>query len=129
MEKRTNLWTPEEDAVLRQMKAQGAAFRKIAAEVGRTWCSTVHRWRLLNIKDEERESRSARARTYRAERRRRDSGYKERGADIVRPLVVPDEVFVERNERLSTPRSLTGAICGDPPPGYSALDRRQEAFA
>jgi hypothetical protein len=124
MNKRTNLWSPDEDESLRQMKSQGLSFRKIATSIGRTWCSTVHRWRLLNIKDEERESRSERARTYRAERRRRDSGHKQRGVDCVRPLVIPDVVFEERNERLSAPRSLTGFICGDPPAGYSALDRR-----
>jgi hypothetical protein len=111
------------------MKADGSSFRKIAAAIGRTWCSTVHRWRLLNIKQEERESRSERARSYRAERRRRDSGFKERGSDCVRPIVIPAEVFIDRNDRLSAPRSLTGFVCGDPPPGYSALDRKQGAHA
>jgi hypothetical protein len=37
----------------------------------------------------------------------------------------PDEVVDERNFRHNLkPVSLTAAICGDPKPGYSALDRK-----
>jgi len=40
-------------------------------------------------------------------------------------MKVPPEVFAERDRRLSlAPRSLTAAICGDPLPGYSAMERR-----
>lgn len=34
------------------------------------------------------------------------------------------EVLRERDIRLAQPRSLTASIMGDPPPGYSALDKR-----
>ena len=34
------------------------------------------------------------------------------------------EVLEEASRRMSAPRTLTGAIMGDPPIGYSALERR-----
>ena len=41
-------------------------------------------------------------------------------------ISVPDTVLQERARRLAqSPRSLTAACMGDPPPGYSALDKRQ----
>lgn len=42
-------------------------------------------------------------------------------AEHVRP---PPEVLAERDATLSLPRTLTSLLCGDPPPGRSALDRR-----
>lgn len=38
--------------------------------------------------------------------------------------VVPEHVQIDADRRRSLDRSLTGAFFGDPPPGYSALDRR-----
>lgn len=39
---------------------------------------------------------------------------------------VPDSALREWRVRLSiNPRNLTAAICGDPLPGYSALERRE----
>lgn len=41
---------------------------------------------------------------------------------IIRPSA---ELLAERDHRLSLePRDLTAALLGDPPPGYSALERR-----
>lgn len=37
----------------------------------------------------------------------------------------PAEIFIEASWRFRTPRSITAWLCGDPPPGYSALDRRR----
>ena len=40
-------------------------------------------------------------------------------------FAIPDEVIAERERRqLAAHRDLTSAICGDPLPGFSALDRR-----
>jgi hypothetical protein len=39
--------------------------------------------------------------------------------------VVPDELLEDRDRRAAAPLSLTAWLCGDPPSGYSALDRRQ----
>lgn len=36
----------------------------------------------------------------------------------------PQSVLFEREQSLLAPRSLTAALCGDPPAGRSALDKR-----
>lgn len=39
---------------------------------------------------------------------------------------IPHEVLADRDRRLAlAPASLTAAICGDPAPGHSALDRKR----
>lgn len=46
-------------------------------------------------------------------------------AGLVPKPVVSEQVLVERDQRYAAPhRSLTAAFFGDPPLGYSALDRR-----
>lgn len=48
--------------------------------------------------------------------------------EIERPVIVPKERLIERRRRLAAPhRTLVGACVGDPPVGYSALDRRGDA--
>ena len=40
-------------------------------------------------------------------------------------ITIPDEVLSDRDRRMDlSPRDLSAALCGDPLPGYSALDRR-----
>jgi hypothetical protein len=41
-------------------------------------------------------------------------------------LVVPDEVLMEATVRNSAPITLTAYLLGDPRPGQSALDKREE---
>jgi hypothetical protein len=43
---------------------------------------------------------------------------KERHADV------PADVWAQANHRINAPRTLSAWICGDPAPGYSALDQR-----
>jgi hypothetical protein len=38
-------------------------------------------------------------------------------------VIVPESVLAERDRRLRAPVSFSAAILGDPPQGYSALDR------
>jgi hypothetical protein len=38
--------------------------------------------------------------------------------------IIPPTVIEEAVKRMAAPRDLTGVICGDPPKGYSALERR-----
>lgn len=37
---------------------------------------------------------------------------------------IPASVLIERERRVNAPRTLAGIILGDPPIGFSALDRR-----
>jgi hypothetical protein len=39
-------------------------------------------------------------------------------------VAVPPEAWADANRRHNTPRTLSAWICGDPAPGFSALDRR-----
>lgn len=48
------------------------------------------------------------------------------------PIGRPTELMLlrrDRREDASYRRDLTGTLCGDPPPGYSALDRKRAAHA
>lgn len=40
-------------------------------------------------------------------------------------LTIPGERLRERDAAMNAPRSLTAELMGDPPPGRSALDKRQ----
>ncbi len=42
-------------------------------------------------------------------------------------IAAPTQVFVEADRRTRTPRTITAWLCGDPAPGYSALDRKMGA--
>lgn len=42
-------------------------------------------------------------------------------------VIVSDSALKDATRRAVAPRSLTAAIFGDPPEGYSALDRRRSA--
>ncbi len=63
------------------------------------------------------------------QRRTRRSRWKVSEAFLIlgRPLPtieVPEAVWAEREKRLKVlPTSITAIICGDPLPGYSALDK------
>jgi len=64
----------------------------------------------------------------RAEQRRRYAQTYARRPEIdhVRMIDVPPDALAERDRRAQVPpRDLTAAVCGDPLPGYSALDRRR----
>ncbi len=38
---------------------------------------------------------------------------------------IPAPVLADRDRRINLPLTTTAALCGDPPPGYSALDRKR----
>ena len=111
-------WTPEEDAVLCEMTIAGQNYDEIAAALpGRTYAGVKCRLRYVNLSAEDRKeaNRRKRARVVVPAR------YQER---VPKAVEVPPEVFVDRDRRAMAPRDLTGAFFGDPPRGYSALERR-----
>lgn len=56
--------------------------------------------------------------------RERSAGYRN-ATETQRVFEIPDEVWADRDRRLGlTPRDLSATLCGDPLPGYSALERR-----
>ena len=38
---------------------------------------------------------------------------------------IPDAVMIDREARYAAPQTLGGMLLGDPPPGWSALDKRE----
>jgi len=44
-------------------------------------------------------------------------------------MMIPKEVFDDRDRRQSAPITVTGFVLGDPPIGYSALDRKMAGAA
>lgn len=92
--------TADEIHTMRLLRAEGKSLKNIARRMHRA-CSVVHRV-VADIQKGDRESIGA----------RRDR------------VVIPDDVAEERNRRLAAPhRNLTALFAGDPPVGYSALER------
>jgi hypothetical protein len=96
-------WTKEDDALLRQWKAEGASNVWIGTKLGRGENAVRAHWSDLNRSDRMRSPLSA---------RRHDPR-------------VPDHVWAERDARMSAPISIGGFVLGDPPRGHSALERRK----
>lgn len=42
------------------------------------------------------------------------------------PVKAPDASLQDAERRAKAPRTLTAWLCGDPPPGFSALDQREQ---
>jgi hypothetical protein len=111
-------WTAEEDAAIEAFRSQGLRPVEIHMKMPQRTTSAIKlRLSILRIGLDKHRQRD---RT----RRPRVQFPKNHVAECVVPVVVPDEVMAERESRLSAPRSLTALICGDPPVGFSALERR-----
>lgn len=111
-------WTPEQDAQLMELRSQGLQYRKISQILGRSIDALDRRHRLLIMSDAAR----AEMREHKNELRRVNRTHNDRAA----PINIPNDVWAERNARLTAPRTVSASILGDPPPGYSALDRKRQ---
>lgn len=120
-----NPWEESEDTILMQMMLDGYNYVEITQALpGRTYAAVKMRSRILRLTPEQREEatrrRLARPKKFVSKPKRtflhEPSRY---GA-----FVIPPEVLADRNARLSTPKSLTGWVCGDPPLAFSALGRK-----
>jgi hypothetical protein len=96
-------WTPETIALLERRLNEGASVGDIAKELGR-----------------QRSIVSAKAYYLRNNEKGRP------GAGNVCAVNVPPDRWEDRDRRLSAPQTLTGVMFGDPPIGFSALDRRAD---
>jgi hypothetical protein len=117
-------WSPDEIQTLARMRREGASDPAIAAALDRTVKSVECKWQYLNLSEEGREVRRQGMR-----KRRIAAGIQSKRVgkdDRIMKMDRPDPMSMQAREiRLSIcPRDLTALICGDPLPGYSALDRR-----
>ena len=97
----------------RPLFSREITIRIIGLEIGRTYWSVSSR--LIDYGE-----------TFRGPRRPPSGKTKNKIANIVldERILIPDEVLAERDRRLALEHTSVGAfLCGDPLPGYSALDR------
>jgi hypothetical protein len=126
-----NRWSDEETQRLRElMKTHGRDFKAIGKLMGRTHQSCEHRWRWINMPADQLARRNAAEAKRKKELRATEAAEKNpNGYDfIVRKSIIPADVFIERDRRLGAPRTIGSLILGDPPPGYSALDRKRQGL-
>lgn len=116
-------WTPEELQTLTTL--MGRPLREqMAALPGRSKDSIIDKRRILRMTPEQkakmRAMQTARAKTY--------YGKHFTKVEYFLPstgATASSDMLRERDKRVAIPpRDLTAALCGDPLPGFSALDRR-----
>lgn len=121
-------WTIAEDELLYDLRKAGKDFHEIGAAVGRSMYAAEARWKWLHMTDEQREYRNKKEYLRRHQNTtHKPRPYRRRVQDEPVRIQYPDHVFVDRAARQMAPQTLTGFLCGDPPPGWSALDRRAQA--
>jgi predicted ArsR family transcriptional regulator len=101
-------WTEDEELYLVRRYEDGIPLHAVAFEMGLTRAQI--RRRFQTIQDRGKIPVKIRPRS-----RPRPRGMNER---------LDDATLDERDRRINAIRSLTSTLMGDPPPGYSALDRR-----
>lgn len=120
MGKNYQAWTEDEKKHLEKLRAQGLTFSQISERLRRTRTGCKCQWRIMNMKPWQERAHKER-RNARLRQRYHEEGL--RVEDRV-TVVVPPDVWAERNARLIAPRTISGMILGDPPVGFSALDMR-----
>ncbi len=116
-----NVWSDEHTDIARRMLAAGARNHEFIAAINRS--KAAARCRVLYVDNPTN-------RDYAAERARRYRESPEYRATVRRREVhvgiVPHEVAADAVARADAPRTITAWLQGDPPPGFSALDRREQ---
>lgn len=117
-------WDEERQEIALKMRKERCTYAEIGARLGCTMWAVKSWFERSRLEEAERKARSW-ARMERVRERKRRVPV-ERSHDA---LPTEDEilrVIEERDCRLACdPRDLTGALMGDPLPGYSELDRRR----
>lgn len=105
-------WSSDDESQLCFLSRKGITNEDLAARFGRTIYGIKSRLRLLRMSPAERASREHQKVAHRLHEQ------------PDRP-VIPQCVIDDRDHRsMLPPRDLTAALLGDPPVGYSALERR-----
>jgi hypothetical protein len=117
-------WTKEETETLVRLRKLSVSFQEIASALNRTRKAVEWRWQVIHFtpdhKERRRQTKNANAYKYRVRPKKQNPL-----RFVPEKMLAPDVVLIERDIRLSAPRTITAHIFGDPPPGYSALDKRE----
>lgn len=108
------LWTKDEIATLRRLYQERKSWEDMAEILGRTsWACRSKMHDLI------------------ASHPYRNGGRKSARIETCHTIVIPDHILADRDARYeaSYRRTQTQEFFGDPPPGYSALDRKRQAEA
>jgi len=128
-------YTEEQTIIARDLIARKASDAECMAALGRSR-NTLQARMAYHDDPKRREIVKARAKVFGKKRNRkkvpRDPATCEPYVRRDRPeydIKLSPAALSDARYRNNAPRPLTAWICGDPPPGYSALDKRQEALA
>lgn len=115
-------WTDDMVQRALTMRRHGVPFRQIDEALGVNRNGTFSKFSYLIATPEQKERKRQLARAW----RRRNHIEPARDEPKVE---IPARSLLEREARLHAAdrRTTTQLLCGDPPPGYSALDRREMA--
>lgn len=115
-------WTDEEWQRAKSLLDSGYTQDAVAGIIGRTSQQIASKKQWESLSSDRRERKALQKRQRRAEYIPSTS-VRLHVADY---MTIPECVIEERNARAVAAKSLTGWVFGDPPIGYSALDRRGE---
>lgn len=122
MTTRNRIWTADETAILQEMMAAAYRMPAMMARLSRSEQSIKERWRWINLPEEEKAKRRKQINLNRHIRCQFGNGV---GPLRQAPREIPNEVTSNRDARIKAgPQDLSGAFFGDPPKGFSALDRK-----
>lgn len=117
-------WHPKQWAKAQGLLARGMTPSQVAPLIGKTAHQLSEKVRWENTPESKREQRRLRINA-----RRNASGEYKSPPDVNLPSMgaraAPD-LLEEARRRLEAPRTLSQMLMGDPPPGYSALDRKRQ---
>lgn len=117
-------WDKEKDAKLLRLVAAGLSWSEVATHFkGLKRDAMRKRWTRLTETPAQKADRLERRRIYKFKKRNQRTD----GIDdtFVIHISIPQEVLADREVRMNAlPPSLTAAFFGDPPAGFSALDRK-----
>lgn len=119
MKSTSRRWTDEEWARAEQLLADGCAVKAVAIMLGRTVREVCSKKQWMQMSADQRERKALQKQQRRAEQK---EGVTINRAEI--KIFAPEDAVADRNARMMADRSLTAFVFGDPPPGWSALDRR-----
>lgn len=130
MRREYKLWTFVEVTRLRKMLENGESRKHIASVLGMPVQRVIDRIKHENRTPERNRERYERAMALREKNKidkpRRSISHPH-GTPVVSTVRPTPEMLEEAYIRSNAPRSLSATLLGDPPVGYSALDRRQNA--
>jgi hypothetical protein len=116
-------WSQDEIILVFELREAKTEWAEIAARVGRTIKGVKAQYYFFSRSPEKQADLNEAKKAYRKAWRSR-GGKTCMEVRVERPRDIPDETIEMRKIRSAAPQTLTGAIFGDPPIGFSALDMR-----